>query len=233
MSDLRELRALHAYFSQHPELNDELAEYCRSDEFLRQLDAISTSPAELARLTICLLGHVALCPRSGTTLESILPLPSEQAENFYVALQFNRLVNFIGTFELAVDAPEVAQLKRAVEANLASRKFKAAQMHRRLEQRNMKRFCRITKVANTAVAAFREQEQQKAPYISEHLARETFDRELRERCKALYEEVYRPLHDRLTGRVRAVGQQAFDQDYRGSYQEIMIAFTRRYLLPAS
>jgi hypothetical protein len=187
----------------------------------------------LARLTICLILNVALCPRAGTTLEEFMRLPSEQAESFYVALQFNRLVNFIGAFELAVDAPEVAPLKQAIEANLASRKFKAARMHRRLEQRNMKRFHRITKVANTAVATFREQEQKKAPYISEHLARETFDRELRERAKALYEEVYRPLHDRLTWRVHAVGKMAFDREYRGSYPEILSAFTRRYLLPAS
>lgn len=232
MNELKELRSLRAHFLSKPECEDPLAEYFRSEEFAAQLDALAKDPKALVQLTVYQLQHVALDPVAGSTVEEHLPGPEADGQ-YIVDLKLNRTINLVGAFTLPAEALEVEELKRAIAENLGSRKFKAAQAHRRLEARNIARFRRIAKVANEAVRAFQAAELQKAPPKTRFDEHRAFMKDLRERTKEVYESTYRPLFDRLTGRVRCVGRAAFDEGFDGAPTDALIEFAKRYIAPAN
>lgn len=229
MNDLRELRSLRRHFTDRPELTGVWPEYFRSDEYQTRCDVLCKDPRALARLTIALLKHIALDPQQGERVEDFLAEPAEGP--YIVNLHFYRIVNMVGSFELPADAPEVSELKAGIAENLASRKFKAAKMHRRLEARNMKRFHRIARRAREAFQAYYDAEHAKAPPTSHYQRRREFEKQLRERADEVYKSVYQPLYDRLTGRLRAVGEQAYDPEYRGAYTDVLIKFAKTYVAP--
>ena len=232
-NDLRELRLLAPHFRDRPRLTGAHAEYFKSPEYLQKLDAIGKDPAAMARLTIKLLEHIALDPRRGTRLEDFLKVASD-AETVFVCLHLNRTVNLVGFFNLSVTAPELPLLAAAIEKNLASRMFKAAAMHRRLEGGNYPRFRRFEKAASNAMAAARLQAEATVPAVPQYASDESRyqrSKTIGEMSREAYNVVYDLAMNKLLRRTGAVGHQAFDKPYQAGYTDMLVAFATSYLCP--
>jgi hypothetical protein len=241
MNALNDLKALHPHFSDRPYLAGEAEGHFRSLDYRARLEAMERDPEQLARLTISLLRHMALDPQRGATVDDHTPFRgalikgSNTAPNdIYFALQFHRVSNFIGNFTLPADSPEMPALLKAIEENLASKMFKAAQMDRRLEKTVPSHYARFRKQAEAAYSAAYQKAEVGAP------AWKPFDNE--ERCRYYETNVYpvaraastavlTPLQDRIIQRLAKVRGAAFDEDFQGSYTDIRIAFATRYLVP--
>lgn len=227
MHTLKELKRLQAYFRDHPGLSGPLAEYCRSGELVARLEQDERDPNAMARLTIQLLQCMALDPLVGDQVAHFIG-PAGEGDAF-VLLRFNRVVNFIGGFVISKASPAYAELVAAVQANLASRMFKAAQLHRRLDQARKKAEARIVRkgrqvfdaVYQPGVAALGVRPDTVAERIR-----------LREIADAAYDAVTVPLQERLRQRVRGVAHQAFAPAFRGNGREMMLAFVEQFLCPA-
>lgn len=242
MNALDDLKALHRHFADHPHLAGEAEGHFRSLDYRVRLEAMERDPEQLARLTIALLGHVALDPQQGTTVDNHTPFRGALIKGsnthptaVYFALQFHRVVNFIGNFTLSADSPEMPELLNAIEKNLSSKLFKAAQMVRRLEKTVPSHYARFRKKSEAAYSAAYEKAEKGAP------AWKSFDNEERSRfyetnvypvARAASNTVLTPLQDRIINRLAAVSNTAYDDDFRGSYTEMRVAFATRYLVPA-
>lgn len=232
-NDLRELRLLAPHFRDRPRLTGAHTEYFKSPEYLEKLDAIGKDPVAMTRLTIKLLEHIALDPRTGTRLEDFLKVASD-AETVFVCLHLNRTVNFVGFYDLLVTAPELPLLAAAIEKNLASRMFKAAAMHRRLDRGNHPRFRRFETAASKAMAAARLQAESSVPEVSQYASDESRfqrSRTISEMSREAYNAVYDVAMNKLLRRTGAVGRQAFDKPFQAGYTDMLVAFATSHLCP--
>lgn len=241
MNALCDLKALHPHFSSRPHLDGEVEEHFRSLDYRARLEALGSDPEQMARLTIALLKHMSLDPQRGTTVDDHTPFrgalikgSNTAPTSIYFALQFHRVVNFIGNFTLSADSPEMPALLKAIEENLSSKMFKAAQMDRRLEKTVPSHYARFRKQSEAAYSAAYQKAEKGAP------AWKAFDNEARCRyydanvypvARAASNAVLAPLQDRILKRLAKVRNAAYDEDFRGSYTEIRIAFATRYLVP--
>jgi hypothetical protein len=242
MNALYDLKALHPHFADRPHLVAEVDGQFRTLDYRARLEAMERDPEQLARLTIALLRHMALDPQRGTTVDDHTPFrgalikgSNTASTDVYFALQFHRVTNFIGNFTLSAASPEMPALLKAIEENLASKMFKAAQMDRRLERTVPSHYSRFRKKAEAAYSAAYEKAEKGAP------AWKAFDNE--KRCSYYEANVYpvaraastavlTPLQDRILQRLAKVRDAAYDADFLGSYTEIRITFATRYLVPA-
>lgn len=242
MNNLRELRELHRFYRDRPRLTGPSACFFRSDDYLRLLDAVGKDPRKLARLTLHLLANVALDPLAGTKLDQFVQLETKPRlgrespgaeDKVWFCLQFNRLVNFIGAFQLPRHDPLTAELLTAIENNLAGHKFKAARLHRRLDKRAPQRYARYEARARRAVANFYAQEQAVRPVFTYHdgVERAAYEQGVRERAAAIRDGVLQPLMQATQQRIHAVGESAFDPRFHGSYFDILATFVATYLFP--
>lgn len=232
-NNLRELRLLAPHFSDRPRLTGAHAAYFTSPEYLKELDAIGADQAAMTRLTIKLLEHIALDPRTGTRLEDFLKVASD-AETVFVCLHLNRTVNLVGFYNLSVTAPELPLLAAAIEKNLGSRMFKAAAMHRRLERGNSPRFRRFENNASKAMAAARLQAESSVPAVSQYASDESRfqrSRTISDMGREAYNAVYDVAMNKLLRRTAAVGRQAFDTPYQAGYTDMLVAFATSYICP--
>lgn len=232
---LRELRLLAPHFRDRPSLAGARAEFFTSPAYLRELDALGNDPAAMARLTVKLLDHVALDPLQGKTLGDFLKVGSD-AETVFVALPLNRTVNFVGYFTLPVTSPELPLLAKAIDKNLASRMFKAAVLHRRLDAGNRPRFRRLEKVASAAYAATYAEADANLPPVSPYASEKAgYERmaTIRELASNARDNAYEPAKNRLFARIHAVARQAASTDFQGSYTDMLIAFASRHICPVN
>ena len=230
---LRELRLLAPYFRDRPSLTGAHAGYFTSPEYLQQLEALEQDPGAMTRLTIQLLEHIALDPNRGTRLEDFLKVGSD-AETVFVCLHLNRTVNFVGFYNLSVTAPELPLLAAAIEKNLASRMFKAAAMHRRLDRGNSPRFRRFEHAARAAMMEARTRAEASLPAVSQYASEETRfqrTRTIGDISREAYNAVYDAAMNQLQGRTSAVGRKAFDTSFQGGYFDMLVAFATRHICP--
>lgn len=85
-----------------------------------------------AFLMIAALNGIALDPLSGKVPEAFY---TNHRDVIGFHIRFDHWVNFIGLIELPAASGRAAQLIEAIKGNLENRIFKAAKMHRRLDQR--------------------------------------------------------------------------------------------------
>jgi hypothetical protein len=232
-NSLKELRLLAPYFRDRPRFTGAEVNYFTSPEYLERLDSIGKDSSAMARLTINLLEHIALDPLRGNRLSDFLPIATD-SETVFVCLHLDRTVNFIGFFVLPITSPELPALAAAIEKNLASKKFKAAVMYRRLSAGNSPRFRRYEKAASAAYSIARqlaeETEPPVSPYASDN-ARLERSRRINEYAYQARDNVYEPAKNRLLTRIAGVGRQAQDATFQGGYYDILVAFAKRHLCP--
>lgn len=230
---LRELRLLAPYFRDRPRLTGAHAEYFASQDYQAALDTIGNDAGAMAKLTIKLLEHMALNPRDGNRLSDFLRVGSD-SETVFVCLHFNRTVNLVGFFVLPVTAPELPLLAAAIEKNLASKMFKAAVMHRRLENSNHRRFRRFESAARLAASKAREAAEVSVPAASQYASDESRfqrSRTISEMSNEAYNAAFDTAMNKLLARIGAVGRQAFDPSFRGNYMDMLIAFASSHICP--
>ena len=236
-NSMRDLISLNVHFRDRPHLAGPVADHLRSEEYRKNVEALGNDPKELARLTGCLLKHVSLDPLVGKRLEDFVNPFNVESEEYYFYLPLNRVVNFLGNFSLRRDSAEARALLQAIQENLNSKMFKAASMHRRLDQARLRHERRLTARAKAAYEDSLAQSRRNAtPYHGNLTAAERRQEEaqwtaMREAANAAHDAVYVEPHARMNRRIRAVGELAFDQDFRAGYTEILIAFAARYLCP--
>lgn len=222
------------------QLDADTAAYLVSDAFKEVVRGLQDDPQKLARLTLGMLEQFALDPNAGTTFADFvayagqppsLTARTEASESTWFCLSFNRIVNFVGSFTLATSAPETALLLKAIQANLDSPRFKAAQMLRRQEKKSPRRYCRFDRVARKAHAQVMDAATSEPNYPKHRAvgATEYFEA-LYAKARLASDGVYNPLKARMTGRLRALEQAAFGEPYRGSYYQTLTAFALQYVI---
>ncbi|MDO8416528.1 MAG: hypothetical protein Q7S87_09985 [Agitococcus sp.] len=215
----------------HPEIPGQTAEYFRSPEFCEKILTLENDPTEKLRLTLALLTHVALDPVIGATVDKHVNLYPKEGQ-IWVCLNFNRIVNFIGSFSIEPGTPDALALTEAIEQNLKGKLFKAAVMHRRMDKKVNKHCWRISKFCQAAYAkamaelnfrpsdnaAWRTSDSYKLKYDIANVTA------LMER-----DALSTSLKSRMFARIRAVGNAASDKVVQGEYTDILTSFASRYL----
>lgn len=232
-NDLRDLRLLYPYFNDRPRLKGPHADYFRSQDYLDQLTELGKDPTAMAKLSIHLLEHIALCPREGSTLSDFLKVHSD-AETVFVCLRLSGVSNMLGVFVLPVTSPALPLLVAAIEKNLASKMFKAAQMYRRLHGNNHARYRRIEAAARTASDKARQQVEATSPEFDSYAtpeARRERSQRVRDAAVEAFNSYWEAGHEKLQARIRSVSQRSYSEAFRGGYMDILIAFTSRYICP--
>lgn len=204
-------------------------DYLKSAAYRDDLSRVDYNPLEMARLTCELLKHVALSPTEGTQVKDfVLGYETGNAEGtLYFRCRLHCLANFVGYFELPRDSTEAQQLVDVIKQNLASRKFKAARMYRRLREKDYGRHGRIEKAGRAAYNAVLEKLR---PGINFRNESDRFKVEqMYEQAKAAFEAVHAPLKERMQRRLANVCDSAYDPEYRGAYTKILGNFAVRYI----
>lgn len=132
-------------------------EYLKSLQYLLDVATVADDAEKRAKLTICLLEHFALDPHRGSKVEDFLearPRPYEAYDGattyLWVSLAMHKMAFFVESFSIPHNSPYVALLKQAVQANLQSKKFKAARMSRRLAPVYSRIYAQLDNKAQTA-----------------------------------------------------------------------------------
>lgn len=236
MNALKDLQQLRPYFADRAHLQGPIANKFTSPSYLAALDHAAADPDQLARLTIALLQHIALDPRLGSKVEDFLDVgPSRKyAGPAYVMLRLYCISNFVGFFSLPVDSPEMPNLLKAIADNLASRKFKAAQVHARMQDLSSMRYSRICEKGLAAYKASYAEAEVGAP------AWKAYDNDERmayyrthvfpkaEHAQAVIIDSRTAL---LKKRMRNLSDQTCDAGFLGGYTDICTEFALRYLVP--
>lgn len=242
MNNLSALETVHHHYATSPELNDLKAGYFSSSKFLDALAEMEQNPREMARLTIGMLENMALDPREGTRFEDFVKYAGQpwcltklkaDSDSIWFCLRFYSVTNFLGTFTLPMEAPEMPLILDAIRKNLASRRFKAAQASSRLVNKMHRRFARIAKPAVEARVTHLTEAFKTAPKFSHYQEHEqqAYERAAYELSEQAFNVVYKPLRERLEKRMLAVKKAAFTKAFQGSYFDMLITFADMYLLP--
>ena len=212
--------------------SDELG-YLKSTAFQEELTRVSDNPVEKARLTCALLKHIALDPTIGSRVDDFvygLDKTATEDDTLYFACHLHDLVNFVGFFELPRESAEAQELLELIQQNLASRKFKAALMFRRLLRHSGTRYRRMEKAARVAYDKVVET---LSPGINFRSYRdEEKVAQMRQEAKAAFEAAYTPLKDRLQQRMANVSKAAYDLEYQGSFYAVLGTFAARHIRSA-
>jgi hypothetical protein len=216
-----------------PDLTSNELDYLKSTAFQEELTRVSDNPVEMARLTCALLKHFALDPTAGTHVNDFvieLDKTATDDEALYFICHLHCMVNFVGFFELPRKSVEAQQLLELIQQNLASRKFKAALMFRRLYRRSGHRYRRVEKAARVAYDKVVET---LSPGINFRSYRDQEKVEqMRQEAKAAFEAAHVPLKDRLQQRMANVSKAAYDPEFQGSFYAVLGTFAARYIRPA-
>lgn len=242
MSRLTDLKSLRAYFAMHSEMKDPVTGYLSSPKFTDALDVVEQDPRHLARLTIGLLQNVALDPNQGTRVEDFTKHPgltyvrgqlADSDDSIFFNLRFHDVANFIGTFTLSKGAPEMPTLINAIRENLESPRFKAAQMHLRLQNKQNQRIRRFRKLGYAAMDRQVAQSKKHAPQFSasQEAERMAYEQEQFKLRYQAFDAAFNPLRARMENRLQAVKKATVSKAFQGSYKDMLIAFAYQYLVP--
>jgi len=232
-------KSLHGMYRGTAQTPWSISEYISSPVFLAYVESIDKNVSEKVRLTLALLSHISLDCLAGTKVSDFVDFYPEDGQ-VWVCLQFHCLVNLVGDFTLSANTIDAHMLANAIQDNLDSKKFKAAQYYRKHNLLINKRCARFRQKAQVPSDLAREQLE--AKYKTGYYGRDHYEREgrdnpiYREDCEQIfnnYMEFVAKLQSRLASRVHFVNKQAFDIGYQGSFHEIMVNFVSNYLAPAS
>lgn len=190
-------------------LSGELVTMVNSLGFLEALRRADRDHDLRAFLMLEALKGMSLDPLAGTTPGAFY---STHGAVTTFAIQFHGWVNFIGGIELPAGSARARQLMDAIEANLSSKMFKAARMHRRLTRRKQRLLNQAYARANKAYSHVRDQ-------CSGRLA--TMEDE--ERANQAFRNVFDPRNALLNERVHRVAT-ASAPGFVGAYSEAVAKF---------
>lgn len=120
-------------------LTPDLAQWVFTQEFENAVLVAETENSVKAILLIELLNEISLDPLSGTSPDAFY---TRHLGSVGFNARLNRWTSFIGVFELSEpkESALIASVISAITANLDSKMFKAARLHRRLDKRYSRRY---------------------------------------------------------------------------------------------
>lgn len=195
-------------------LRPDVASFVCSVEFKEAIAAADASEDTKAFLMVEALKGIALDPLTGEGPASFYTIHGDSA-GFHIRL--NRTSNFIGLIDLPADSGRAKQLTEAIEQNLASRMFKAAKMHRRLDKRRT----RLHMLAHEK-AWFARME------VLEYRTNPKPSKEKLDLAKAAYAMIYDPRMEAIDARIKRVSD-ASCPAFRGAYTSAVAEFLYRHL----
>lgn len=163
-----------------------------------------------AFLMIEALKGISLDPRTGERPECFC---KQYGEVISFNIRFYGWTNFIGLIDLPAGSGRAKQLIGAIEANLKSRMFKAAKMHRRLNARRGRLHEQVVKRAHQAYLSVRMESPDGRFTSAEH----------KERADEAYERVFAPRMAVVDDRIRRVGSSA-TPEFQGAFTEAVAKF---------
>lgn len=180
---------------------------------------LMTDVQRKVRETIRLLQDFALDPRQGRTLRELLadtgPVyglgDGSSSPNIGFALSFYQMVNPVGYFEVSRNSTLALALLGAIEANLMSQRFKAAQVHLRMKSKLVGRLARLRVKADEAYnKAYLEGEKNAPPWKAHDNAARLayFETHVYPSARLARNNVHGPAWQRLQDRMEAVKQLA-------------------------
>lgn len=205
-------------FSAHM-LRGDVRAFVESQAFTDGLQTAEKYDVEKARMSIALLKGIALDPLQGSELSAFVTV---EEGKLYCDLRLDRWVNFIGMFAIDEAAPLAKALLKAVEENLGSKMFKAAQVHRRLERKTAGMLAKAAQRGNTAYRASLDAARPTGALRWSH-SPEDFDR-----ANAEFDKAYGNVRESIERRLKALGRTA-SPGFRGSYTEAIAGFLHQYL----
>jgi hypothetical protein len=175
-------------------LSGDVRTFVASEAFTTGMLAADRDPSTLAYLTIKALNGLALDPTVGNTETAFFSVSGDVVS---FAVRFHTIANFIGDFSLPCEDSRAQQLIEAIQGNLDGKMFKAATIYRRLYSCSSRL---LGSAERRARRARYEYETARRNYATD---RRLTDAELAQ-ADAIYDGVYQPSHDRITGRMRAL-----------------------------
>lgn len=163
-----------------------------------------------AFLMIEALKGISLNPLRGDRLASFC---HQDVEGIYFDISFHCWTNFIGLIGLPAGSGRAKQLMEAIEANLKSRMFKAAKMHRRLNVRRGRLHEQVSKRAYQAYLSVRMESPDGRFTSAEH----------EERANEAYEHVFAPRMAVVDDRIRRVANCA-TPEFQGAFTDALAKF---------
>lgn len=211
-------REAHALRRSTHTMNRYIADFVMSEEFMRSVREIDSNPARRAALMVELLKVVALDPTAGSKPTDFY---SRSGAEVSFNLRLDRVINPLGSlFFLSIEDAHCVELMKAVKRNLESRMFKAAKMHRRLDNLAQRAMGRYSDLANKAYQRVRLHVTGRLK--SEHREHLT-ENDLAEMDRA-FDEVYAPLKERLWKRMGKVAEASSPGLYNSSYTNWLASF---------
>lgn len=228
---------LAVFFQDRPELAGPAASYFRSQDFRTELERIGNDPKARLHLTISLLKHMALDPLVGTRVRDFLDISASPGQLLFVYFRFNRVANPIDHFLVKAGSEEFELLVKAVQENLKSRMFKAARIHRRVDVLRIRICEQISRRANQAYYAVKEEGTRNAPARTSRFGTDPVAskhwHDTQAAADAAFDAAYDAGIQRTHDRVRRIANEAFSPEFRGNGIDILAAFARMYLCPVT
>lgn len=235
---MHDFRYLHKYYNASP-VAGSAADYVRTKAFLEDVERLEQEPKELARLTLGMLKHLALDPSIGDCVEKFVSISDE---SIWFQLTFHRFTNIAGWFRLPRNTVESDQLLGAIQQNLESRRFKAANLCRRLDKKFQMRVSKLRRRADSfgqrhrAEIALLVAKSPPPRYLDPDSTAARAAREVaRQAYEAIWQEAFGPTIRHLEGRMRAVelATFAFEPEFLGDsgFYSLVAEFAFKYIRP--
>lgn len=238
MTQLSNFRYLLDYFRARPGVPGVAAAYFRSPSFLDRLIALESDPEFPVQLALLQLSVMALDPNVGTKPAHFII--GGDSPTLGVWLRFHRHANFGGSIvQVPREAPQAAALKQALADNLSSRRFKAAQLDRRLGIRLPRLLAQAAargqQLAEDIRSPLAELHalRRKAPYYSREA--EMLDAqiaEINERAQRVYEKTKERALQHQANRGHRVAEVSIRPDFRGGWVAMLIAAALHLVAPS-
>ena len=220
------------HYKDRPHLTGELADYMRSDNFKAKAEKLDKDMAEKIRLTIALLENISLNPLQGTRLDDFFN-PRLKVDTRWLFLSFDRITNFVGALEFPSNSHAIRELTEAIEANLASTKFRHAQAYRRSLGTYNKRCSRIRKIGQDAYTLAYKKSVAALGYTSVREGEVTKRDNLNLAAENAHLESMQamtPHRTRLDSRIQFISKGNANLGFNGSYTEVLENLIAKYVM---
>lgn len=189
-------------------VSNEIKLFLSSDAYLKSIKEVDGSDVLKAKLTINMIRSTALSTREGYETPEDCYYEDEEGNAFFT-LHFHRLTNPIGSFSLTLDDPLFQLVLDAIDRNVKSRMYKAAELTVRLERLSVKAQVRYRVKANAAYKqTLSENQPSDAMVASFDPDRFVVEAKATKLAEAAYDKVLNSNQTRLFDRLRAVGRVA-------------------------
>jgi len=215
-------------FARDVNLPESIVAWLGSTDFVRLVLALEDDRALHTQLLTHMLRHIALDATYGQRLEDFT---FADGNSVCVVVNLHRCFNFLGTaVTLDEDSEEYRCLADAMNANLASRLFKASSMMLRMRDTTRKRLF-YTRARDRAEDAVRRDEEARlaADPTGKRLSEGSIQSQAWQAAYTASEAMAR----HRWARIAAIDAHCVDELMRGSQNEIMLKFALRYMAPES